>query len=377
MRRLSIRFASAVCCLCLGLVGCARPQRIVEEDSFAPTAAAEASAPPDLQITRAAGKVEIVSQPYDIDRPYLPMLGPKSSSEFRLQEESPAELVWITGAHVRMVDSDAKETLSDHYLCRAELSLDSQRHSAIFGIEEQRPDCVLALGRGQLDLEFPSGHGIPIRSDEMLTLTTQAQNLDFAPERKPVQVRQRVTFDVARQRDLPQPLAPLYFYAISGFKSLESRPVVYDDSDQFPDATLQPAAGSPGVAFVDSQWGDRFAHQFTDHWVLEPGREENHTRVTTLLDLIADKTIHYIGAHLHPYAESIELVDLSTGETVYKGLGGQANAEGLPLVSGHEYVLKSIYDNTSGSPQNAMATLYLYLLDPQFKLPAEQPAAKP
>ena len=72
-----------------------------------------------------------------------------------------------------------------------------------------------------------------------------------------------------------------------------------------------------------------------------------------------------------PFAESIELTDLSDGRAVFKGTTGLASTEGLPLSAGHEYGLTSVYDNTSGSQRNAMATLYLYLFDPQIKLPAE------
>ena len=54
-----------------------------------------------------------------------------------------------------------------------------------------------------------------------------------------------------------------------------------------------------------------------------------------------------------------------------KGTTGPTSTEGSALSAGHEYGLTSVYDNTSGSERNAMATLYLYLLDPQIKLPAE------
>ena len=37
--------------------------------------------------------------------------------------------------------------------------------------------------------------------------------------------------------------------------------------------------------------------------------------------------------------------------------------ERLPLNQGHEYELTSIYDNTSGVEQDAMATLFLFLCD--------------
>jgi hypothetical protein len=278
---------------------------------------------------------------------------------------------------VRVIDGNAREPLSDEYLCRAELALDPERHRTIFGYEGDRSDVVLALGAGQLDLEFPAGFGIPIWSDESLMLTTQAQNLDFSPGQKPVQIRERVTLDLVRQRDLPQPLKPLYLCVVPGLKSLESRAIVYDDSDEFPDEALKSSASSPGAAFVNTAVrGDRFVRRFTDHWQLDPGRDENRTRVTTLLDLPADRAIYFAAAHLHPYAESIELKDLSTGEVIFQGLRSVASAEGLPLVAGHEYELTSVYNNTSGSERNAMATLQLYLLDPQFKLPATPPAAE-
>ncbi len=263
-----------------------------------------------------------------------------------------------------MVADDASQPVSDDYLCRAELALDSERHRAILGFEGERSDRVLALTAGQLDLKFPAGFGIPLRSDEVLTLTTQAQNLDFALRRKSVQVRYRVTLDLARQRDLPGPLSRLYLCPVPGLKSLDSQATVYDDSDQFPDEALKRSACSPGGAFLDTGRSDRFARRYTDHWVLEPGREENHTRVTTLLNLSADTTIHSIVVQLNPYAQSVELIDLTAAATIFKGPGGMSSAEGLPLSAGHEYELTSVYDNASGAQQSARVTLDLYLLDP-------------
>jgi hypothetical protein len=364
MRKFSLLPVGAACCLAIGLGGCAERPPAVERLDAAP--AAEVSNPATLepQVTRTNGKVEVISQSYDIDRPYLPMLGPKSSTEFRLLDGGPPERVWITGAHLRMVEGDARQPAPDDYMCRAELSLDSERRRAIPGSEDERSVRILALTAGQLNLVFPTGFGIPIWSDDVLTLNTQAQNLDFTPEPKSMHVRHRVTLDLVRQSDLPQPPRRLYLCVVSGLKSLDSQAVVFDEPDQFPDEALKRSACSPGVAFLNTERSDRFARRYTDHWVLEPGREANHTRVTTLLNLSADTTIHAIGVQVNPLAESVELVDLTTGESVFKGLGGMASDEGLRLSASHEYELISVYDNTSGVQRSAMAMLYLYLSDP-------------
>jgi hypothetical protein len=113
---------------------------------------------------------------------------------------------------------------------------------------------------------------------------------------------------------------------------------------------------------------------FSGHWIVKPGREENHSLVTKLLALPYDTTLHYVAVHLHPFAESVELRDLTAGTTVYKSHARQereriglkeveflSSAEGIPLYKDHEYEVVSVYDNTSGVDQDAMATMFLYV----------------
>jgi hypothetical protein len=90
--------------------------------------------------------------------------------------------------------------------------------------------------------------------------------------------------------------------------------------------------------------------------------------------------VHYIAIHVHPFAESLELRDLTTGETVYKasvvnfddkiGLVSAehfTSVEGLKLFKDHEYTLISIYQNNSEVRQDAMASMFLYLHDPAYE----------
>ena len=44
--------------------------------------------------------------------------------------------------------------------------------------------------------------------------------------------------------------------------------------------------------------------------------DHDRTLVTELMSLPYDTTVHYIAVHLHPFAESLELIDLTTGKNV-------------------------------------------------------------
>jgi len=93
--------------------------------------------------------------------------------------------------------------------------------------------------------------------------------------------------------------------------------------------------------------------------------------------------VHYIAVHLHPFAESIELRDLTTGESVFRSTAEGfddrigirrvqhfEHVEGISMFAGHEYELVSVYNNTTERDQDSMAVLLLYMLDKEFEVKA-------
>src|SRR5205823_6397523 len=133
-------------------------------------------------------------------------------------------------------------------------------------------------------------------------------------------------------------------------------------------------AGAQAMAADTMPYHDDVGRTFAGHWVVKPGRDVHHTSITRWLALPSDQTIHFVSVHLHPFAESVELRDLTTGETVlasradnHKGRVGLERVQqisspaGIPLRKGHDYDLVSTYDNTSGADRTAMAVMYLYL----------------
>jgi hypothetical protein len=126
-------------------------------------------------------------------------------------------------------------------------------------------------------------------------------------------------------------------------------------------------------------WRDEYGQPFAVHWVVEPGRHEYHTSVTRMMNLRYDTTIHAIDVHLHPFAESLELRDVTRGETLFEshtrqragGVGLEhvdlySSAEGIPVYRDHQYALVATYDNPTGRDQDAMALMYLGIRDPEF-----------
>ncbi len=123
--------------------------------------------------------------------------------------------------------------------------------------------------------------------------------------------------------------------------------------------------------------------KFTGHWVVKPGREVNHTNVTKYLNMPYDTTLHYVAVHLHPFAESLELYDLTAKKTIFKSkargfkdkiglayVDTYSSRSGVPLFKDHEYDIISTYNNTTSSDKDSMAVMLLFALDKNFKKPA-------
>ena len=88
--------------------------------------------------------------------------------------------------------------------------------------------------------------------------------------------------------------------------------------------------------------------------------------------------IHFMGTHVHPHAEFVELHNLSRGERVWKGVSKSddsgemtgfevySSGEGYPVSPGEIYRLISAYDNPTGREIDAMAGLFvMYSLAPE------------
>ncbi len=350
---------------------------------------APAGLPAEGKIDRTDSRVEVISKVYQVDRIYKSMTGPWSRQEVSFIDAETPELVWITGAHVEMIDRDGREKMPELFMCHANLDINVDKHHALLACSPSHDGRLFTLSQGQLDVQFPPGFGIPVLSNEALDLVTQVLNLNYKDQQ--FQVRHRVTLDFVRDRDAQMPMKPLYQGGVFGLKALSEHEMAYDAAESLllGDQKCTSCCLPGKKAVEDAEGIDRFGRKFTGHWIVKPGREVNHTRATTMFNLAADTTIHYIAVHMHPFAESLELRDMTTGETLFKSnvknfddqiglarVDSFSSEEGLPIYADHEYEVVSTYNNTSDEDQDSMAVMYIYLLDHDFKRPELGPVAQ-
>jgi hypothetical protein len=322
-------------------------------------------------------KVVVTSAVHRIDKIYPSMTGPWSQAVFPLLEQSQPELVWITGAEVRMLDATGTQSMPDEFMCHANLDMDAEQFRQSMGTGKELDGRLFTLSQGQLRVKFPRGAGIPIRSDLPLTLITQVLNLNHP--RIDTEVRHEMTIHFVRDRDAQAAMVPLYESGVSAQVSLEGKALPYDlTGSGF--AGMQSGMCIPGEKAIDwNEQQDRYGRRFTGHWVVPPGRQVNHTRCTSIMNVPHDTRAHAIAVHLHPFAESVELRDVTADRTIFRsaavnfkqGVGldhidALVSLEGVPIDAHHEYELVSVYNNTSDQAVDSMAVMYLYLHDPEF-----------
>jgi hypothetical protein len=318
--------------------------------------------------------------PMRLDRIYRSMEGPATASQFQFSD-GPPELLWITAYRTRVVGRDG-EAVSQEFMCHNNLDFDYARHAEVFGwtLPHGRIDRLFTASQGQFEVDLPPGFGIPVLSNEPLSLSTQVLNHNVAE--LDIEVRHRIEIEYVRDADARgrlQPVFPAAAYVLAlvdgqhGVYGVENPSALQSGASCLPGEVAPQSQSSGHGAKVDSQ-----GRTFTGHWVVLPGREVRRTLVNSQLQLPFDTTVHFIATHLHPFAESLELRDLTAGESVFRttarqpasGIGlasveALSSPEGIPLYADHDYELVSVYENTSGVNQDAMASFFLYLRDPQ------------
>lgn len=323
------------------------------------------------------------SDTFEVDRIYRSMTGPLSLHDLRLEAQDPPQLLWITGYEVEMEDG-AGRPAAPEFMCHSNLDLDGELHARLFGQSKLVRDRLFTLSQGETRVRFPAGFGLPVMSSEPLRLFAQVLNLN--EHDRSFQVRQRVTLHYLRDRDLDFPMRPLFMVGANGYVLLEG------DGGHFGVAEAQEEVHGPGCGLGMNAGGREFddglGRRFTGHWVVPPGRHEYRSLVTRFMALPFDTTVHHIAVHLHPYAESTELIDRTSATTVFRSRASNfddrvglrqvedlSTVEGIPIHADHEYELVTLYDNTSGVDQDSMAVMFLYLLDREFERP--RPAILP
>ena len=315
----------------------------------------------------------VLSQVYHVDRKYRSMKGPFSEQPILVGDPRSEELVWITGYQAVMVEADGKSSAAQEFRCHSNLDIDVDAHSEALGVENfSFSPRLFTLSQGQFEVTFPTGFGIPVRSGMPLDLTTQVLNLNV--EGQEFNVRHKVTVNYVQDSNIGRKMKPLFPTSAYGLALIKGQDGYFGLEN--PEEESHGPGCLVGENASDHEYKDGLGRTFSGHWVVKPGREENRTLVTQLMRIPYDTYIHYIAVHLHPFAESLVLRDLTLGETVFESqaenfegkiglarVDSLSSEEGIPVYRDHEYELVSIYNNTTDEEQDSMAVMYIYLRD--------------
>ncbi|MCO4795015.1 MAG: hypothetical protein KC493_14965 [Bacteriovoracaceae bacterium] len=314
-----------------------------------------------------------------IDKIYKSMVGPKHFvPEFYLDDSSEKELLWVKGYRAKIFDSSTGKELTDQYMCHANVFLPNIGENDLFEAQKNALNGT-TLSQGITNIEFPEGFGVPLSSNMHHFIESQVLNLN--EEKIDLNTYQTVEISYTKNKESSKQVKALFSRQLVGRKSLDGKGKYYNivghkDKKTYGVGCLVGKAAQDSAMIIKDDLGNKYTY----HWVVEPGKEVNHSVVTPDLNLEYDTSIHVIVPHLHPFAESIELRDITAGKVIFRAeaknsknrigltkVDHYSDAEGIAVYKDHEYELISVYNNTSDKPQDSMAVLNVFVLDKKFK----------
>lgn len=320
----------------------------------------------------------LVSDAYRLDKIYPSMQGPMSIAS-GIHLDTPANkchVQWITGIEAEVVDAEKETRVSQEFFCHSNLTFAEHsgtpdRYNAELGGKTHLDWRLFTLAPGRLSIQLPPGFGVPVPADAPLDYVTMSLNLNVRNE--VVNVRMRTKLQTIAG---DQPGAPTRALFRRALYVLDSHGIT---SDMGPACSMKSIGQHIGAACGEMSkisFVNNNGESLMNHWVVPPGHHVYKTEITKQLNLPFDTTVHYATIHVHPFARAIELRDLTTGKIVFHFTSqdwpdriGVAHvdefksSEGVKIFRDHRYELTAEYENTSGANTDAMAILYLYLLE--------------
>ena len=343
-----------------------------------------------------AAEQQVLSNVYPIVKKYKSMEGPAGAQTVYLGDRTRPELLWLTAIKTEVVAADGKKVMSPELMCHMNVDIDPARHKALFNLKRYPAARLMTISQGMrvagggFAARLPEGFAFPIASNEPLYVMTQVLNHNIEHP-KNLNVRHRVTFEYVRDRDLTRRPIPVFNLPVSGMVQMSDNPLALasmtasSDPAEHHGASCLVGMRAPNAAGMASDYVDPHGRHMTGHWVVPPGKQVNASDATWFMNLPYDSKVHYAAVHLHPYAQSLTLRDVTTGTDVVKAqavnpknavgldrVDAFVSLEGVPMYKDHKYEVVSVYNNTTKQNADSMASMFLALDDPEFAVPSTE-----
>lgn len=332
----------------------------------------------------AKGEMHLRSKVFKIDTIFRSMQGPFETQEVEIEGDDDA-IVWLKGYSARVLEAGSNARLSDGFMCHNNLNI-AQKEDLPWKVKTLGTSVRLfTLTEGQTSVRLPEGYGIPIPAGSKVNAISQVLNHNLP--NADFDVYQDITIDYVTEAHDSAAMKPLYQQAVFVTKQMAGPAgglgeVPYCGVAGHDSTSREGKAPNHQCAIEYSEeaynpYRDQQGRTFTGHWEIPTGIEVLETDITRMLNLPYNTTVHYIGVHLHPFAQSLALWDATTDTMLY-----QANAKGYPtgigieqidhyssekgfeVFANHSYKLVSTYECSDSTERHtAMATMFLYLHD--------------
>ena len=311
---------------------------------------------------------KMISPTFYIDGIYKSMEGPKSSNYIQLSQDS--TLLWLTGFHVKALDSKTKRQVSNDFICHTNVDFNDVKYFSNFNLNERIGiyyPRLTSLSHGLENFTFPKGYGIPMKGNDLLYITTESLNHNIADAN--FCIKHEVTVDYTKKNRNIKPLLSRTAFIM----------LPYNKSDPYK-SPLDP--GKEYCIPVETKnhsydYGD--GNILSGHWVIPVGKNKYHSGINDQLQIKDSLRLHAAAVHVHPFATSLTLLDKTTKTEIFKSkirnhfnkiglssINSFSSESGVWMFKNHEYELVLEVNNTTSSNQDMMGSMFLFFYDAEL-----------
>ena len=311
---------------------------------------------------------KMISPDFYIDGIYKSMEGPKSSNFVQLSQDS--SLIWITGFHVKALDSKTRKRISNDFVCHTNIDFNDAKYYSNFHLENrigvQYPR-LTSLSHGLENFKFPKGYGVPMKGNDLLYVTTESLNHNI-PDANFL-IKHEVSIEYAHNNiDLKPLMSKTVFIQLP-----------YNKSDPYKSPVDPGKDYCIPVETKNHNYVDEKGNVLSGHWVIPKGKNTYRSSIDIQLGIVDSLRLHAAAIHVHPFATSLTLFDKTTNSAVFVStitnhknnigltkITDFCSEKGVLMFKNHQYELVLEVDNTTNVQQDMMGSMFLFFYDKEL-----------